>query len=99
MTNENQFSHFVNDPTVQSKMEKVWVDTCGSWQNCTEETIQAFLAGCEEYSIDPQYCMSWVEQHQAQIPNWSSVSQVSLNWMNTHTSTGSPISANKDDFQ
>ena len=44
-----------------------------------------------EKSIDPQYCMSWVEQHSNQIPNWSAISKVSLEWVNEHTSTGSPI--------
>ena len=44
-----------------------------------------------EKSIDPQYCMSWVEQHSNEIPNWSAISKVSLEWVNEHTSTGSPI--------
>lgn len=77
---------------IKQEMERIWKETCGSWENCTEENIQAFLAQCEEKSIDPQYCMSWVEQHSSQIPNWSAVSKESLEWINEHTSTGSPIS-------
>lgn len=51
----------------------------------------------QESNIDPQYCMSWVEQHKAQIPEWDAVSKISLDWVNQHTSTGSPISI-KDDY-
>ncbi|MBS4171980.1 hypothetical protein KHA87_01715 [Bacillus sp. FJAT-49736] len=80
-------------------MEKIWVDICGAWTNCSETTIQQFLAKCQEESIDPQYCMSWVEQHQAQIPNWEAVSKVSLGWINQHTSTGSPLSFDSDTYQ
>ncbi|MBT2668501.1 hypothetical protein J7J00_23995 [Bacillus sp. ISL-4] len=82
---------------IQMKMEHIWQDTCGSWENCTETTIQSFLAKSQEGNIDPQYCMSWVEQHKAQIPEWNAVSKVSLDWVNQHTSTGSPISI-KEDF-
>ncbi|MBB6444368.1 hypothetical protein [Bacillus benzoevorans] len=79
--------------TIDSKqaMERIWGETCSSWENCNEETIQAFLTQCLEKGIDPQYCMSWVEQHSSQIPNWSVVSKMSLEWVNEHTSTGSPI--------
>ncbi|MCM3584765.1 hypothetical protein M3182_03270 [Mesobacillus maritimus] len=80
----------VNDP--KQEMERIWNQTCGSWENCNEENIQSFLSQCEEKSIDPQYCMSWVEQHSNQIPNWSDVSKVSLEWVNEHTSTGGPFS-------
>ncbi|WP_088105867.1 hypothetical protein [Halalkalibacter urbisdiaboli] len=76
---------------IQKKMERLWENTCGSWENCTETTIQSFLAQCRESSIDPQYCMGWVEQHSEQIPDWPAVSKVSLDWVNEHTSTGSPI--------
>ncbi|WP_286228428.1 hypothetical protein [Neobacillus mesonae] len=79
----------VND--IKQEMERIWAETCDSWENCTEENIQSFLAQCLEKSIDPQYCMSWVEQHSNQIPNWSAISKVSLDWVNEHTSTGSPI--------
>ncbi|MFC0273411.1 hypothetical protein ACFFIX_18585 [Metabacillus herbersteinensis] len=81
-----------NNPSIQTSLENIWINTCGSWQNCTETTIQSFLAQCQENNIDPQYCMSWVEQHRSQIPNWPEVSKVSLDWVNHHTSTGSPIS-------
>ena len=33
---------------IQMKMENIWQDTCGSWGNCTETTIQSFLAKSEE---------------------------------------------------
>lgn len=88
-----------NDLSLKTKMENVWVDTCGSWQNCTEATIQSFLAKCQEENIDPQFCMSWVEQHKEQIPSWNAVSKVSLDWVNQHTSTGSPISYNDQDLR
>lgn len=76
---------------IDQKMKDVWQTTCGSWENCTETTIQSFLAECQEKNIDPQYCMSWVEQNKAQIPEWNTVSKVSLDWVNQHTSTGSSI--------
>ncbi|MFS0636950.1 hypothetical protein AB1K84_13700 [Mesobacillus foraminis] len=76
---------------IKQEMEHIWAETCGSWENCNEENIQLFLSQCREKSIDPQYCMSWVEQHSGQIPNWSAISQVSLEWVNEHTSTGSPV--------
>jgi hypothetical protein len=98
MAYENQFSNFINDLSIQTKMENVWSNTCGSWENCNEMTIQSFLAQCLDYNIDPQYCMSWVEQHQNEIPNWSAVSETSLEWVNEHTSTGSPISISEQDL-
>jgi hypothetical protein len=73
-------------------MENLFKSSCGTWENCTESSIQTFLTQCQEKNIDPQYCMSWVEQHKSQIPDWQAVSQVSLDWINQHTSTGSPIS-------
>ena len=85
MSNENNLS-------IQTRLENIWINTCGSWQNCTETTIQSFLAKCQENNIDPQYCMSWVEQNKEEIPDWPAVSKVSLDWVNQHTSTGSPIS-------
>lgn len=78
--------------SIQKKMENLFINTCGAWQNCTESNIQTFLKHCMENNIDPQFCMSWVEQHQSQIPDWQDVSKVSLVWVNQHTSTGSPIS-------
>ncbi|MGG1675319.1 hypothetical protein ACIFOT_06125 [Neobacillus sp. NRS-1170] len=92
MMSENQFSNFINELSIQTKMENVWSYTCGSWENCSEATIQSFLAHCLEYNIDPQFCMSWVEQHKAEIPNWAAVSETSLGWINQHTSSGSAIS-------
>jgi hypothetical protein len=73
-------------------MENLFKSSCGTWKNCTESSIQTFLTQCQDKNIDPQYCMSWVEQHKSQIPDWQAVSKVSLDWVNQHTSTGSPIS-------
>ncbi|MDV7766794.1 hypothetical protein [Peribacillus sp. CSMR9] len=88
----------MSNENIQNKMENIWQDTCGSWENCTETTIQSFLAKSEESNIDPQYCMSWVEQHKTQIPEWPAVSKVSLDWVNQHTSTGSPLSMKDQDL-
>ncbi|MCL6570340.1 MAG: hypothetical protein K6T88_01480 [Bacillus sp. (in: Bacteria)] len=88
--NTSEESNMSNE--LDSKMENVWEKTCGSWQNCTETTIQSFLAQCYEKNIDPHYCMGWVEKHRAHIPDWNAVSKISLDWVNQHTSTGSPIS-------
>lgn len=93
-----QFSNFINEVSVQAKMENVFLNTCRNWDNCNETTIQSFLSQCLDYNIDPQFCMSWVEQHQDQILNWSSVSSTSLNWVNEHTSTGSAISITDEQF-
>ncbi|MGE6261039.1 hypothetical protein ACQKCU_24720 [Heyndrickxia sporothermodurans] len=83
--------------SIQAKMEKLFINTCRTWQNCTESNIKAFLEQCQENNIDPQFCMGWVEQHKSQIPEWQAISNVSLEWINQHTSTGSPISLNKLD--
>ncbi|MFC7395472.1 hypothetical protein [Scopulibacillus cellulosilyticus] len=88
-----------NNHSSQTIIEDIWNDTCGSWQNCTEKSIQSFLTQCQENNIDPQYCMGWVEQHKEQIPDWQSVSKGSLDWINQHTSTGSPISINNQDLR
>nr|WP_239549294.1 hypothetical protein [Scopulibacillus daqui] len=80
-------------------MESIWETTCGSWKNCTDTSIQSFLSQCEKNNIDPQYCMDWVEQHKEQIPDWSLVSKVSLDWINQHTSTGSPMTFKDQDFR
>jgi hypothetical protein len=95
---ENQFSSFINEVSVQAKMENVFLNTCRNWDNCNTQTIQSFLSQCLEYNIDPQFSMSWVEQHQDQIPNWADVSATSLNWVNEHTSTGSAFSINDEQF-
>ncbi|WP_342042216.1 hypothetical protein [Bacillus sp. OTU2372] len=87
-----QFSDFINEVSIHAKMENIWGYTCRSWENCNQDTIQSFLTQCMEYNIDPQYCMSWVEQHKEEIPNWQAVSETSLGWVNEHTSTGSAIS-------
>lgn len=92
MANEQQFSNFINELSIYTKMENIWFNTCGTWQNCNQSTIQSFLSECLDYNLDPQYCMSWVEQHKSDIPNWEAVSETSLGWVNQHTSTGSPYS-------
>lgn len=81
-----------NERSVYKKIEEIWRSTCGSWENCTESTIQSFLSECEQHSIDPQVCMSWIQQHDERIPNWSAVSDITREWVIEHTSTGSPIS-------
>lgn len=88
MPNQNEFAP---DSSIQGTMEDVWRRTCGTWENCNETTVQAFLSACEQHSIDPQFCMSWIQQHSDKIPNWSSVSDTAREWVNDHTSTGSPI--------
>lgn len=90
------FSDFVESVATQVKMENIWANTCGSWQNCNGVNIQSFLSKCDEYNIDSQFCMSWVEAHKNEIPNWNSVSETSLAWMNAHTSTGSPYSVSDE---
>lgn len=80
-----------NDQSLQIKMENLFKNSCGTWQNCTDSNIQNFLEQCQQNNIDPQYCMSWVEQHKSQIPDWQAVSATSLEWVNQHTSTGSPF--------
>lgn len=89
--------NMLND--IQKEMETIFKNTCGSWQNCTESTIESFLERCQENNIDPQFSMSWVEQHKAEIPVWSTVSKVSLDWINENTSTGSPISIKEQELR
>jgi hypothetical protein len=84
-----------DENSIRQHMENAFIKTCRSWQNCTEESVQAFLEECLEAGIDPQYCMSWVEQHQDQIPDWDTTANAALGWMNDHTSTGSPVSGNE----
>ncbi|WP_026582764.1 hypothetical protein [Bacillus sp. J33] len=88
---QNQNSKTGADSTMQSSVEQIWQKTCGSWENFNESTVQEFLNQCEEKGIDSQFAMSWAEQNKDQVPNWQTVSRISLNWMNQHTSTGSPI--------
>jgi hypothetical protein len=95
---ESPFSNFINELSIQTKMENVWLNTCKSWDDCNESTIQSFLAQCLDYNLDPQFCMSWIERHRDQIPNWAAVSESSLSWINQHTSTGSAISITQQDL-
>lgn len=82
MQNKNQFE----------TVEQIWQKTSGNWAHFNESAVQNFLSHCEEKGIDSQFAMSWVEQNKEKIPDWQTVSKVSLEWMNQHTSTGSPIS-------
>jgi hypothetical protein len=38
--------------------------------------------------------MSWVEQHKEKIKDWNEVSRSSQDWINAHTSSGSPVTIN-----
>jgi hypothetical protein len=93
MTDRNERNN-----SVQEKMEDIWRTTCGTWENCNETTVQSFLSQCEQRSIDPQYCMSWIQQHNDKIPNWTAVSDTTREWVIQHTSTGSPISGSENNF-
>lgn len=84
---------------VQKKMEEIWRDTCGTWENCNQSTIQSFLSGCEQHSIDPQVCMDWIQKHNDKIPDWSAVSDLTREWVIEHTSTGSPISDTEENIR
>ncbi|OCA90078.1 hypothetical protein F7984_04280 [Pradoshia sp. D12] len=83
--------------SIQIKMEQILSHTCGSFENCTETNIQTFLTQCYEENIDPQYCLSWIAEHNAKIPNWANVSKISQEWINGHTSTGSTFFNNEGD--
>lgn len=91
MHNNEPFNGMMDELAIQTKMENIWLNTCRTWDNCNEITVQAFLSQCLDYNLDPQFCMSWVEQHMDQIPDWTAVSQVSLDWINQHTSSGSAL--------
>jgi hypothetical protein len=93
MTKENEMKNSVDAPSVQETMEDIWHETCGTWKNCNESNVESFLSKCLEHNIDPQYCMNWITQHSDQIPNQSAVLDKAREWVNQHTSTGSPISA------
>ena len=81
---------------IQTKMEQNLFETCGSFENCTETNIQSFLSKCYEENLDPQYCFSWVSEHNAKIPAWNQVSKISQEWINRHTSTGSTFTTTND---
>ncbi|MGM0876683.1 MAG: hypothetical protein ACQEWV_18460 [Bacillota bacterium] len=98
MTDQNEFNKST-DSSVHEKMEDIWRSTCGTWQDCNETTVQSFLSQCEQSSIDPQFCMSWIQKHNDMIPNWSAVSDTTREWVIQHTSTGSPISRTEDNIR
>jgi hypothetical protein len=81
-----------NEFNAGQKLEDIWKETCGTWQNCNESTVQSFMAQCEQQSIDPQVCLNWIQKHKEEIPNWPAVSDVTREWVIDHTSTGSPVS-------
>lgn len=91
MPNKNQYTNSTENPSIQKTMENIWSTTCRTWLNCNESNVLSFLSQCQQHSIDPQFCMSWVEKHNDKIPNWQEVSNSTLKWMNEHTSTGSLI--------
>ena len=91
MTNQNNLNHSTTN-SIQEKMEEIWRSTCGTWENCNASTVQSFLSECEQNSIDPQFCMSWIQEHANMIPNWSNIADMTREWVVEHTSTGSPIS-------
>jgi hypothetical protein len=91
MQDQNLFSKNGANSSMQAYVEEIWQQTCGTWDNVNESTVQDFLSQCDEKNIDSQFAMSWVEQNKENIPDWQSVSRVSLDWMNQHTSTGSPL--------
>jgi hypothetical protein len=93
MTKENEMINSVDALSVQETMEDIWRKTCGTWENCNESNVEPFLSKCLDHNIDPQYCMNWIIQHSDQIPNQSAVLDKAREWVNKHTSTGSPISA------
>ena len=78
-----------SNSSIQTKMEQILSHTCGSFENCTQANIQTFLTQCYEENIDPQYCLNWVSEHNAEIPNWTNVLKISQEWINGHTSSGS----------
>jgi hypothetical protein len=80
------------DTSIDNKMADIWSSTCGSWENCNVHNVQSFLSECHNENIDPQYCRDWIQQHNESIPDWSAVSEITQDWVNQHTSTGSPIS-------
>lgn len=84
---------------VQKKIEDIFEVTCGSWQGCNQSTVRNFLSQCQEHGVDPQYCLGWLEQNKEQITNWASFSHSALDWVNEHTSTGSPITLNNQTDQ
>ncbi|MBM7692915.1 hypothetical protein JOC77_002346 [Peribacillus deserti] len=96
MSDHNQYKTAPADVPVLRRMEDIWKTTCGTWENCNDVTVASFLSQCEQDSIDPQFCMSWIEQNSDKIPNWSSVSDTAREWVNEHTSTGSPVGFDGD---
>ncbi|MDQ0220622.1 hypothetical protein ELQ35_05765 [Peribacillus cavernae] len=98
MPEQNEFTKSTPNSSILEAMEEIWRTTCGTWQNCNETTVQSFLSKCEESNFDPQFCMTWIQHHSDKIPNWSAVADTTQEWVNQHTSTGSPISVSEDNI-
>ncbi|WP_409305827.1 hypothetical protein [Peribacillus sp. SCS-155] len=86
---ENAF----NNPTesITNKVEAIWAATCGSWQSSNIGNLESFLKECTSNGIDPQFCMSWLEQHGDSIQSWNSIRYTVQECVNRLTSTGSPF--------
>lgn len=98
METENRFSDFINSVSIQAKVENIWSYTCRSWQELNEQSLLSFLSQCLDYNLDPQYCLNWVDQHKVGISNWKSLEEAGQNWVNVHTSSGSPIIETDENF-
>ncbi|KON88495.1 hypothetical protein AF332_17865 [Sporosarcina globispora] len=92
MQNQNQFNNTDVNSSIQASVEQIWQNTCGSWEKFNQSAVQKFLSQCEERGIDPQFAMSWIEKSKDKVPDWQTVSRVSLDWINQHTASGSPLS-------
>ncbi|RFU63560.1 hypothetical protein D0469_19725 [Peribacillus saganii] len=99
MSDQNQWINFNPDFAVQEKMEDIWRITCVSWEDCNENNVRSFLSKCDDENIDPQFCLNWIQQHKGKIPNAPLIIDTALNWVNEHTSTGSPISGSEQELQ
>ncbi|WP_100407391.1 hypothetical protein [Bacillus solitudinis] len=77
---------------IENQTVEIFKETCGTWQSCDSENVVTFLNECREHSIDPQFCLNWLEEHKEQIPGWLGFSKMAQDWVSEHTSTGSPIS-------
>ncbi|PLS18815.1 hypothetical protein CVD28_04995 [Bacillus sp. M6-12] len=91
MADQNRLDNPNPDFAVQEKMESIWRVTCVSWEDCNENNVRSFLSKCDDENIDPLFCMNWIQQHRGKIPNAPLIVDTALQWVNQHTSTGTPI--------
>ncbi|UOE96158.1 hypothetical protein [Alkalihalobacillus sp. LMS39] len=75
---------------IKNEIQAIFKETCGTWQNCTEETVLHFLSTCQSRNLDPQYCMNWLEEHKEQIAHWNEFSEAAQEWVNENTASGTP---------